>query len=401
MKRPGLSPTVGTRELVLNKMLGLKPNLPREDRRSSLPEETAGLGMLPESLFMKLLCLERKRTERSGRRFVLLLLDTGSLFAGPSKRFLPDLIAAIDESTRDTDLKGWYKSGSVIGVIFTEIGDDEENVIVRSLSAKLTSALYDRLGIREINQIKLSFHVFPEDWDDDDPGGPVTTTLYAELARDLNRKKGSLAAKRAMDILGSVVGLLLALPLMMLIALAIKLTSKGPVFFRQVRLAQHGRKFTFLKFRSMYLNNNSKIHEDYVKSLIHDADGIEQAGEDGNKLYKLTADPRITPIGHLLRSTSLDELPQFLNVLWGDMSLVGPRPPVIYEFEQYNLWHRQRLLALKPGITGLWQVYGRSRVKFDEMVRLDIRYARTWSLWLDIKILLRTPSAVLSGNGAC
>jgi lipopolysaccharide/colanic/teichoic acid biosynthesis glycosyltransferase len=115
----------------------------------------------------------------------------------------------------------------------------------------------------------------------------------------------------------------------------------------------------------------------------------------------LTTDPRITPVRRFLRNTSLDELPQFLNVLIGHMSLVGPRPPVSYEFERYDLWHKQRLLAVKPGITGLWQVDGRSRVKFDEMVRLDIRYARSWSLWLDLKILLQTPRVVLSGIGAC
>jgi lipopolysaccharide/colanic/teichoic acid biosynthesis glycosyltransferase len=116
--------------------------------------------------------------------------------------------------------------------------------------------------------------------------------------------------------------------------------------------------------------------------------------------YKLTADPRVTPIGRLLRTTSLDELPQFLNVLMGDMSLVGPRPPIPYEVERYRPWHRTRLLATKPGITGLWQVGGRSRVKFDDMVRMDLRYAASWSLWLDIKILLKTPLAVFSTKGA-
>src|SRR5262249_11803187 len=142
-------------------------------------------------------------------------------------------------------------------------------------------------------------------------------------------------------------------------------------------------------------------HEEYVRKFIAGAQGTEQTGEKQQKIYKLTSDPRITPVGRFLRNTSLDELPQFFNVLWGDMSLVGPRPPVSYEFGRYNLWHKQRLSAVKPGITGLWQVDGRSRVKFDEMVRLDIRYARSWSLWLDIKILLQTPRAVFTGTGAC
>ncbi len=385
---------------MLNKMLGLKEKPERDAQPSILRQESTGLGMLPQALFLKLLCLERKRTERSGRRFVLMLLDSGNLMKTAKAPVMANLLSAITKSTRDTDLTGWYKEGSVIGVIFTEIGGSEDKSIVRELSTKLTDSLYAALRIQEINEIRLSFHIFPEDWDDEGPGGPVTSTLQMELAREINRKKVSLSAKRLMDIAGSIAGLLLCLPVFVIIALAIKLTSRGPVLFRQVRLGQYGKRFTFLKFRSMYVNNDHRIHEEYVTRFIVGASGTEQTA--GNqKVYKLTADPRITPIGRFLRNTSLDELPQFLNVLWGDMSLVGPRPPVIYEFARYDLWHKQRLLAVRPGITGLWQVDGRSRVKFDEMVRLDIRYARSWSLWLDIKILLQTPRAVISGAGAC
>jgi exopolysaccharide biosynthesis polyprenyl glycosylphosphotransferase len=286
-------------------------------------------------------------------------------------------------------------------VIFTEVGGAEDKSIVHALSVKLTDSLYGVLSIREINEIKLSFHIFPEDWDDEGPDGPVTSTLQMELAREINRKKFSLTAKRLMDIAGSLTGLILCLPVFAIIALAIKLTSKGPVLFRQVRLGQYGKKFTFLKFRSMYVDSDHKSHEEYVKRFIKGEPGAAQNTGNKQKLYKLTADPRVTRIGRILRSTSLDELPQFLNVLRGDMSLVGPRPPVIYEFARYDPWHKQRLLAVKPGITGLWQVDGRSRVTFDEMVRLDIRYARSWSLWLDVNILLQTPRAVITGNGAC
>jgi lipopolysaccharide/colanic/teichoic acid biosynthesis glycosyltransferase len=388
-------------ESVLNKMLGLKANLRSEGLPSIKCEESMNFGMLPQDLFMKLLCLERKRTERSGRRFVLMLLDTGSLLKATNAPVLTNLLSAITQSTRDTDLKGWYKQGSVIGVIFTEISGAEDKSIVQALSTKLMDALYGSLSIREMNEIRLSFHVFPEDWDDEGPDGPVTSTLQMELAREINRKKVSLSAKRLIDIVGSLVGLILCLPGFVLIALAIKFTSKGPVLFRQVRLGQYGKKFTFLKFRSMSVNGDSKIHEEYVKQFILGVSGTEQTTGNHQKVYKLTADPRITSVGRFLRSSSLDELPQFLNVLLGNMSLVGPRPPVTYEFERYDLWHKQRLLAVKPGITGLWQVDGRSRVKFDEMVRLDIRYARSWSLWLDIKILLQTPRAVISGSGAC
>jgi lipopolysaccharide/colanic/teichoic acid biosynthesis glycosyltransferase len=286
-------------------------------------------------------------------------------------------------------------------VIFTEVGSAEDRSIVQSLSTKLTESLYSSLSIREINEIKLSFHVFPEDWDDAGPGGPVTSSLQLALSGESKGKKVSLMAKRLIDVAGSIVGLILCLPVLVLVALAVKMTSRGPVLFRQVRLGQHGKKFTFLKFRSMYVDSDHRIHEDYVKQFIKGAANTEQKDGSPQKLYKLTADPRITPLGRFLRNTSLDELPQFLNVLSGDMSLVGPRPPVIYEFKRYELWHKQRLSAVKPGITGLWQVDGRSRVTFDEMVRLDIQYARSWSLWLDIKILLHTPRAVLSGAGAC
>ena len=357
--------------------------------------------MLPEDLFKSLLWVERKRTERSGRRFVLLLLDTGNLLKAAKARVMPNLLSAISQATRDTDLKGWYEDGSIVGVIFTEVGNAEDKSVVHSLSSKLTDALYGALSVADVNEMRFSFHIFPEDWNCDRSEHPVTTTLRTELAGEINRKKTSLLAKRLIDIVGSIIGLTLCLPVIALIALAVKLTSSGPALFRQVRLGQNGRKFTFLKFRSMYVDSDHKLHEDYVRRFIMGVPGTAQSAGNQQTLYKLTADPRITPLGRFLRNTSLDELPQFLNVLLGDMSLVGPRPPVIYEFDRYDLWHKERLLAVKPGITGLWQVDARSKVKFDEMVRLDIRYARSWSLWLDVKILFQTPRAVLTGSGAC
>ena len=180
----------------------------------------------------------------------------------------------------------------------------------------------------------------------------------------------------------------------------IKLSSKGPVFFRQQRVGRYGKTFTFLKFRSMYVNNDPTVHREFVTKLIANRSQTEPENDGDPSVYKLKDDKRITPVGRVLRRTSLDELPQFLNVLQGDMSLVGPRPPIPYELAAYQTWHRQRLLDVKPGITGLWQVLGRSSVGFDEMVRLDLRYASTWTPWLDFKILLRTPVAVIKGSGA-
>jgi lipopolysaccharide/colanic/teichoic acid biosynthesis glycosyltransferase len=384
-------------------------NMPRLKTRSQVEAlvsaESADFGMLPQQLFMRLLHVERKRTERSQRRFVLMLLDPGSLLRAGNKenkakdKALEKVLFALSQSTRDTDITGWYKDGSVVGAIFTEVGDDEDSAVVKALATKVSDALYRTLTVGQINEIRLSFHVFPEDWNDDGPSGPANSTLHLDLARGLKNKPVALLLKRFMDIAGSLAALIVCLPVFAAIFIAIKMTSKGPVLFRQVRLGQYGKKFTFLKFRSMYYRNDHTIHEQYVKRLIAGGGRSEQTV--GRIQYKLTADPRITPLGKFLRKTSLDELPQFFNVLTGEMSLVGPRPPVTYEFASYDLWHKQRLLAVKPGITGLWQVDGRSRMKFDDMVRLDIKYARSWSLWLDLKVLLQTPRAVLSGDGAC
>jgi len=150
----------------------------------------------------------------------------------------------------------------------------------------------------------------------------------------------------------------------------------------------------------MECDNDARIHREYVKRFIAGEADPSRVNHTQNAVYKLQSDPRVTRVGKFLRKSSLDELPQFINVLKGDLSLVGPRPPIPYELEGYQIWHRRRLLESKPGITGLWQVHGRSRLKFDDMVRLDLQYAKTWSLWLDIKILLRTPKAILFGAGA-
>ncbi len=188
-------------------------------------------------------------------------------------------------------------------------------------------------------------------------------------------------------------------PLLLLVGVLVKLTSRGKVLFRQVRIGENSKPFTMLKFRTMQSNADHKIHQDFVSSFIKGRAQVHGPGQNG--FFKITNDPRVTSIGRFLRSTSLDELPQLWNVLRGDMSLVGPRPPLPYELEQYEPWHRRRVLDAKPGVTGLWQVTGRSRTTFDEMVRLDLRYARTRSLWTDIKILLATPGAALSKKGAC
>ena len=193
--------------------------------------------------------------------------------------------------------------------------------------------------------------------------------------------------KRALDIVGASFGLLLLSPIMIAIALLVKFTSPGPVIFRQKRMGQGGRPFDFFKFRSM------------IPDAEHLKKDLRAKNELSGPVFKIKNDPRITPIGRILRKTSLDELPQFWNVLRGDMSLVGPRPPTLDEVPQYELWQRRRL-DVTPGITCIWQVSGRSKIGFIEWVRMDIRYARNRTLANDLKLLAKTIPAVLAKDGA-
>ena len=198
-----------------------------------------------------------------------------------------------------------------------------------------------------------------------------------------------MAAKRAIDVLGSVVGLVLFSPVLLVLALAIVIDSGRPVVFRQLRLGRGLCEFRVLKFRTMKLGSTSEMHEAYIKKL---ATGRV---DDDDDLKKLTADPRVTRVGAFLRKTSLDELPQLVNVFLGQMSLVGPRPALEYELEYYSDDHFGRF-AVKPGITGLWQVSGRNELGFTEMLDLDAEYARSSNLATDVKIFVKTPAAAIS-----
>jgi lipopolysaccharide/colanic/teichoic acid biosynthesis glycosyltransferase len=228
--------------------------------------------------------------------------------------------------------------------------------------------------------------------------GASVDALVAAVESSRWRKAFYRAGKRALDLAGSLALLAILAPLFALIALSIKLLSQGPVFFRQERVGEGMKPFGMLKFRTMYVGSDAGIHKEFVSSFIKSGALAQEAGRNG--MFKIAHDPRVTPIGRILRKTSLDELPQLWNVVRGEMLLVGPRPALEYEVNDYEGWHRRRVLDAKPGITGLWQVKGRSRTTFDEMVRLDLRYARGSSLWTDVKILLATPAAVIAGKGA-
>ncbi len=354
-----------------------------------------------QSAFQRLISLERKRSERSGKPFILMLVDLGD--QPPSAKtaaVLSNVASALCVNTRDTDTTGWYEENRVVGLMFTELGSEDHTKPLTTIANRVTNTLRENLPSEQFDQVRIWFHVFPEDWNNGGAERAGNLKLYPDVINRTDSRRYYHAVKRVMDIGGSLAAMTFLAPVFIAVAIAVKGTSKGPVLFRQQRVGQFGHPFTFLKFRSMYVGNDSRAHEDYVKQLIAGKAEKQPSNGNGKAVYKLTKDSRVTTIGAFLRKTSLDELPQFFNVLIGEMSLVGPRPPLPYEVKAYDVWHRSRLLEAKPGITGLWQVSGRSRVTFDEMVRLDLRYAREWSPWTDIKILMRTPVAVLLGEGA-
>ena len=350
--------------------------------------------LVEETNFLFAVGQERKRSERSGKPFLLLLL-AGNYSGRKGDTVASKVVAALGASTRDTDIAGWYEDKNTIGIIFTEVAE-KTNEAVQAVLTRVTTALSKTLDPDELNDISITCHLYPEQTSSH---GTVDVSVFypGQTTDHPENRQASLAVKRGIDILGSLAAILLFSPIFAVLAILVKFSSNGPVLFRQTRVGQFGKKFTFLKFRSMRVNNDASIHKDFVTKFI--AGKSEKAGGEGT-VFKITKDPRVTPIGRFIRRTSLDELPQFFNVLLGDMSLVGPRPPLPYEFECYDVWHRTRVFEVRPGITGLWQVNGRSKTNFDDMVRLDLQYARTWTVWMDIKILAKTPKAVLGGEGA-
>ncbi|HEX5708097.1 MAG TPA: sugar transferase [Pyrinomonadaceae bacterium] len=210
--------------------------------------------------------------------------------------------------------------------------------------------------------------------------------------------RAARAAKRASDILLAGAALLVLAPVWLAVALLIKLDSRGPVFYRQERVGMDGRLFLFYKFRTMRADSDDRAHREFQRKYIAGRDDTNLGARE-RPVYKMRDDPRITRVGRVLRRLSLDELPQLWNVLRGDMSVVGPRPPIPYEVEAYDLWHRQRL-DMKPGLTGLWQVSGRNSLSFEEMVKLDLFYIENWSPLLDLKIILKTLPVMLRGDDA-
>lgn len=355
---------------------------------------------LPQAAFRRVLCQERKRSERSRKSFLLMLVQHKAPKLNAEQLALQRVVRPLGTLIRETDTLGWFESNHTVGIIFSELGDAELSAAVKRIESKALSALQSALNAAQVQALEISIYSYPRSWKDGGLTATLDPVLYPDLFDVDENQRASLLLKRLIDIVGSVFALIVLAPVFGVLAALVKLTSKGPVFFRQQRLGQFQVPFDFLKFRSMYITTDAEIHRQYVKNFIAGRAEANAAGDQQRRVYKITNDPRVTWIGKFMRRTSLDEIPQFWNVLLGQMSLVGPRPPIGYEIEVYDIWHRRRVLEAKPGITGLWQVHGRSRTTFDDMVRLDLRYSRMCSPISDLKILLRTPRAVFSGDGA-
>jgi lipopolysaccharide/colanic/teichoic acid biosynthesis glycosyltransferase len=357
----------------------------RTDARPRPPGHDDGQArpyLIDEEPFRHMVTRERRRAERSGEPLALLVvrLPHGRRAAGPALRRAT--AAAVTAAKRETDIAGWLQRGRVLGVILTQIREADLPAACDAVGRRVRRELGARIDADTMRGLAVDIDVSPGRGRSQPP-----------------RRAGYYAMKRALDIAGSLALLIALVPLLLLIALLVKSRSRGPVLFRQVRIGQGLQPFTMLKFRTMAVDADHALHHQFVTAFINARAPLSAPGAPG--VFKLTNDPRVTPVGRILRKTSLDELPQLWNVLRGDMSLVGPRPALAYELEQYQPWHRRRLLEAKPGITGLWQVVGRSRTTFDDMVRMDLRYVQRRSLWTDLSILLATPKAVILGRGAC
>jgi lipopolysaccharide/colanic/teichoic acid biosynthesis glycosyltransferase len=229
-------------------------------------------------------------------------------------------------------------------------------------------------------------------WLEEYPRDPHSDTFLLPPAIVLKARR-NYVLKRIFDIGFASLAIILLSPLLLILIILVRATSPGPAIFRQSRVGEGGRPFTFYKFRSMRRDAGDAIHRAAAARFLHG-----QKVADGLNGYKLARDPRVTHLGAILRATSLDELPQLFNILKGDMSFVGPRPPVPYEVDHYRYRHHYRFLV-KPGLTGIWQVYGRSRVDFETLVSMDLHYVTDGTLWLDIKLILLTVGVVLRRSG--
>ena len=344
---------------------------------------------LPHSAFLKELHREERRAERSKAPLSLVLYRIVDNSAQASQVVL-QLVELIHSTMRVTDILG-HVGTDTIAVLCPDTDAHGTKAFMQKIEAKATELQFAAVAATYPDNLF-------ERLADDGKAAPAFQPFHASDA--MGRQAHAYPLKRVLDIAGALLALALLGPFMIVVAAAIALTSRGPIIFKQTRVGAGGTPFTFYKFRSMATNADDRIHREFVAKLIEKGDSPGVAAGAQAATFKMKADPRITPLGRFIRKTSIDELPQFFNVLMGDMSLVGPRPPIPYEAARYQPWHLRRLMTLKPGLTGIWQVEGRSKVTFNEMVRMDLRYIRECSLLLDLKILLKTVVVVARGDGA-
>lgn len=354
-----------------------------------MPHPSGGGDVLSRDHFLMQLQREKRRADRSRAPLSLVVMR----FANNGE------LDEIDQRDIVTDLSLGMRETDVIG----RLGGGVVAFLLPYSEAKAAEA-FSKLIVSRTNTpaANVQFATYSDPKFETLLADSVAQVDTSQVSAPVPSRKNYFAfgVKRAIDIIGSTILLIVASPVMLVTALAVKLTSPGPIIFRQMRIGRDGKPFCFYKFRSMRSDNDDSVHREYVKNLIQGRNDEVNEGDADKPVYKLQTDTRITSVGRIIRRTSIDELPQLFNVLKGEMSLVGPRPPLPYEIENYLSWHMRRLQEVRPGITGLWQVEGRSKTTFDEMVRLDLRYIRNWSLWLDIKILFRTVLVVIRCDGA-
>lgn len=342
----------------------------------------------PLEAFLNDLHREKRRAERSHSPLSMVLYRIGGASI-ESARQAEQLVELLHREKRVTDFIG-HVGDDMVAVLCPDTDRDGVKGFMQKIESKADALPFAAVAA-----------TYPDDMFENIVNGmPTDKDLHPFIATeqtDLRDRVYSL--KRTLDFLGALLALCLLAPLMLVVAAAVALSSRGPVIFKQTRVGKGGIPFTFYKFRSMRTTGDDAIHRDFVTSLIQSGESGVPAG-DAPGAFKIEADPRITPVGRFIRRTSIDELPQLFNVLKGDMSLVGPRPPIPYEAAKYQTWHLRRLLSVRPGMTGIWQVEGRSRVPFNEMVRMDLLYIRSCSLGLDLRILAKTMPVVLSCDGA-
>ncbi len=357
---------------------------------------------LPANDFLVHLRREVRRSTRSGAALSVAMYRAAPRATGGALQQLARedaTLEALHHAKRETDLLG-HVGDDLLAVLCPDTDAAGIATFTHKVDALLAQVDESRAGPEMVASFPdpLFQHLA-------EARGPAAARRLVDTARPASGDAPTgYPVKRLLDVVGALTALVLLAPLMAVVALLVKLGSPGPVIFRQTRMGHGGRPFTFYKFRSMRVDTDDRVHREFVARFVAGQGGSAGAANAPQVAaaapYKLKSDPRITPLGAFLRRSSIDELPQFFNVLKGDMSLVGPRPAIPYEVEHYQTWHLRRILTARPGITGLWQVEGRSRVTFNDMVRMDLRYIRECSLGLDLRIMAKTFIVVFRADGA-